>query len=110
MKNKELTRVIVSSCIFTLGMTLCGFVFLGIKTGVAILITNFVLLSLFYFFTKRRYKKIKELNEYLTRVTEENDSLEAIAEEDGELSELKNNLNKAISALKSQKETLSEEK
>lgn len=110
MKNKEFRNMIIIGSAFTLFVTVCGFVFLGIKTGLAVLFTGLVLMAVFIFFTRKRYKKINDLNDYLVRVLAENDEGEILDQEEGELSILKTNIYKTTSTLKFQKELLSDDK
>ncbi|MBR4412326.1 MAG: HAMP domain-containing histidine kinase, partial [Lachnospiraceae bacterium] len=91
-------------------MVICGSVFLGIKTGAAILLTGLVLMAVFIFYTRKRYKKIVDLNDYRVRVLAENDNDEILDQEEGELSILKTNIYKTTSTLKFQKELLSDDK
>lgn len=110
MKNKEFRNMIIFGSAVTLLATACGFVFLGIKTGILVLLTGLVLLAVFIFYTRKRYKKIVELNDYLVRVLAENDNDEILDQEEGELSILKTNIYKTTSTLKFQKELLSDDK
>ena len=110
MKNKEVRNMIIFGSAVTLLATACGFVFLGIKTGILVLLTGLVLLAVFIFYTRKRYKKIVELNDYLVRVLAENDNDEILDQEEGELSILKTNIYKTTSTLKFQKELLSDDK
>ena len=110
MKNKEFRNIIIAGSAFTILMVICGSVFLGIKTGAAILLTGLVLMAVFIFYTRKRYKKIVDLNDYLVRVLAENDNDEILDQEEGELSILKTNIYKTTSTLKFQKELLSDDK
>ena len=110
MKNKEFRNIIIAGSAFTILMVICGSVFLGIKTGVLVLLTGLVLMAVFIFYTRKRYKKIVDLNDYLVRVLAENDNDEILDQEEGELSILKTNIYKTTSTLKYQKELLSDDK
>ena len=110
MKNKEFRNIVIAGSAFTILMVICGSVFLGIKTGAAILLTGLVLMAFFIFYTRKRYKKIVDLNDYLVRVLAENDNDEILDQEEGELSILKTNIYKTTSTLKFQKELLSDDK
>ncbi len=110
MKNKEFRNIIIAGSAFTILMVICGSVFLGIKTGAAILLTGLVLMAVFIFYTRKRYKKIVDLNDYLVRVLAENGNDEILDQEEGELSILKTNIYKTTSTLKFQKELLSDDK
>ena len=67
-------------------------------------------MAVFIFYTRKRYKKIVDLNDYLVRVLAENDNDEILDQEEGELSILKTNIYKTTSTLKYQKELLSDDK
>ena len=110
MKNKEFRNIVIAGSAFTILMVICGSVFLGIKTGVLVLLTGLVLMAVFIFYTRKRYKKIVDLNDYLVRVLAENDNDEILDQEEGELSILKTNIYKTTSTLKYQKELLSDDK
>ena len=110
MKNKEFRNIIIAGSAFTILMVICGSVFLGIKTGILVLLTGLVLMAVFIFYTRKRYKKIVDLNDYLVRVLAENDNDEILDQEEGELSILKTNIYKTTSTLKFQKELLSDDK
>ena len=110
MKNKEFRNIVIAGSAFTILMVICGSVFLGIKTGAAIFLTGLVLMAVFIFYTRKRYKKIVDLNDYLVRVLAENDNDEILDQEEGELSILKTNIYKTTSTLKFQKELLSDDK
>ncbi|MBP5495429.1 MAG: HAMP domain-containing histidine kinase [Lachnospiraceae bacterium] len=110
MKNKEFRNIIIAGSAFTVLAVICGSVFLGIKTGALVLLTGLVLMAVFIFYTRKRYKKIVDLNDYLVRVLAENDNDEILDQEEGELSILKTNIYKTTSTLKFQKELLSDDK
>ena len=110
MKNKEFRNIVIAGSAFTILMVICGSVFLGIKTGALVLLTGLVLMAVFIFYTRKGYKKIVDLNDYLVRVLAENDNDEILDQEEGELSILKTNIYKTTSTLKFQKELLSDDK
>ena len=102
--------MIILGSAFVLVATVCGSVFLGIKSGIALLLTGIVLLAIFIVYTRKRYKKIERMNDYLVKVLAENDDGEIMDQEEGELSILKSNLYKTTSTLKYQKELLTNDK
>lgn len=102
--------MIILGSAFVLAATVCGSVFLGIKSGIALLLTGIVLLAIFIVYTRKRYKKIERMNDYLVKVLAENDDGEIMDQEEGELSILKCNLYKTTSTLKYQKELLTNDK
>ena len=68
MKNNEFRNmIIISASLILLATVLCA-VFLGWIPAAAVFVTGFVLLVVFFFYTKKRYKKIEQLNDYLVRV------------------------------------------
>lgn len=61
---------------------------------------------MFFMYTKRRYQKLNELNNYLDFICAGNFDLDIAANTEGELSILQNNLFKVITLLKTQNEKL----
>ena len=110
MKNKEFRNMILIGAAFTiLGTVLCA-VFSGWIPAASVFVTGFVLLTVFFFYTRKRYKNIEKLNDYLVRVLSDNEDSEILDQEEGELSILKTNIYKTTSTLKFQKELLSDDK
>ena len=110
MKNKDFRNMIIIGAAFTLLVTVFSAIFLGWIPAAAVLATGLVLLAVFYFYTKKRYKKIEQLNDYLVRVLADNEDDEILDQEEGELSILKTNIYKTTSTLKFQKELLTDDK
>lgn len=69
-----------------------------------------VITAVFAVYTKRRYKKLSELNDYLSLVLSGNYNLDINDNAEGELSILKNNLYKIITTLSTQNEMLKKDK
>ena len=110
MKNKEFRNMIIISAAVTMLTAVLSWIFLGFWAGLAVFVTGLLLSVLFIVYTKKRYKKIEKLNDYLVRVLAENDTDEILDQEEGELSILKTNIYKTTSTLKYQKELLSDDK
>ena len=110
MKNKDFRRIVFIGSAVTILMAFGGFVFVGITAGILPLITGAVLLAVFLFYTKKRYKRIEELNDYLIKVLSREEMPDILEQEEGELSILANNIYKAASTLKYQNEILSNDK
>ena len=102
--------MIIIGTSFTIFVTVLSAVFSGLIPALAVFVTGFVLLAVFIFYTKKRYDKINDLNDYLVRVLSEKDDDEILDQEEGELSILKTNIYKTTSTLKYQKELLSDDK
>lgn len=69
-----------------------------------------MILIIFIYYTKKRYKKINDLNTYLSLICAGNYNLDISENTEGELSILKNNLYKVITILQSQKDLLEKDK
>ena len=82
----------------------------GWKAGLIILLFGIFLLVLFCVYTKRRYRDLEALNEYLAKVLADHEVPELSDQEEGELSILKANIYKVTTKLKYQKELLQKDK
>ena len=110
MKNKEFRNMIIISAAITVLAAILALIFLGLPAGAAVFFTGLLVTVIFIVYTKKRYKKIEQLSDYLVRVLAENDTDEILDQEEGELSILKTNIYKTTSTLKYQKELLSDDK
>ena len=110
MKNKDFRRIMIIGSAVTIFMACGGFVFAGSVTGIMLLITGAALLAVFFYYTKKRYRHIEELNDYLVKVLARDDAPDILSQEEGELSILANNIYKAASTLKYQNEILRDDK
>jgi signal transduction histidine kinase len=110
MKNKDFRRFIVIGSAIALFVALCGFIFIGPAAGTVCLIAGAFPLALFIYYTKKRYRRIEELDDYLVKVLARDNAPEILDQEEGELSILANNIYKAASTLKYQNEMLSNDK
>lgn len=110
MKNKEFRNMIIIGAAFTTLATALSAAFLGPIPAATVFVTGLVLFTLFLIYTKKRYRDIEKLNDYLVRVLEDNEDNEMMDQEEGELSLLKTNIFKTTSTLKYQKELISNDK
>ncbi len=110
MKNKDFRNIIILGSAGAIVAALCGFFFSGIAAGALCLALGAVLVMIFAFYTKDRYRQIEELNDYLVRVLAGENAPELLDQEEGELSILRNNICKAATTLTYQNELLSNDK
>ena len=110
MKNKEFRNMIMIGAALIVLATVISAVFSGLIPAVTVFVTGLVLLAVFLLYTRKRYKDIERLNDYLVRVLEDNEDNEILDQEEGELSILKTNIYKTTSTLKYQKELISDDK
>lgn len=91
---------------------LCFLISLFISTACAFisLALGIILSVVFYVFTKQRYRKIEELNDYLSEVCSGNYELAVNDNAEGELSILKNNLYKVMILLRTASEDAKKDK
>ena len=109
MKNKEFSLMLMISAFATV---LCFLICLFISTACAFisLALGIILSVVFYVFTKQRYRKIEELNDYLSEVCSGNYELAVNDNAEGELSILKNNLYKVMILLRTASEDAKKDK
>lgn len=109
MKNKEFRLMLMISAFATV---LCFLICLFISTACAFisLALGIILSVVFYVFTKQRYRKIEELNDYLSEVCSGNYDLAVNDNAEGELSILKNNLYKVMILLRTASEDAKKDK
>lgn len=105
MINRDIKIIIIAGTVLTL---LSSAVCLFIKPlcSVVCLLLGAILTAIFFAYTKKRYDRLNELNDYLSLVCAGNYNLDIADNTEGELSILKNNLYKVITILKSQNEAL----
>ncbi len=109
MYNKDLRNTILLGAGITLvGAIICAFLNLWCA-GIA-LTAGVGSLLVYIRYTKKRYRDIERLNDYLMRVCMGRYDLEVQDNAEGELSILKNNLYKMMLLLRSQNETLQKDK
>jgi signal transduction histidine kinase len=110
MNNREFRNIILIGSAVTILMAIGGFLFGTVAAGILSLITGGIILAVFYYYTKKRYKRIEQLNDYLVKVLSRDDTPDILDQEEGELSILANNIYKAASTLKYQNEILEDDK
>ncbi len=109
MKNIKPALIISVISVFVAVMSIASFC-INIKSGIICLAMGVTLLIAFYAYTKNRYKKINELNDYLSLICSGNYNLDISDNSEGELSILKNNLYKVMVLLRSSNEALKNDK
>ncbi len=109
MINSDLKNIIVAGFAVTALLSLVCF-FIDFRAGFISLALGIILTSVFFVLTKNRYKKLAELNDYLSLICAGNYDLDISDNAEGELSILKNNLYKVISILRTQNEMLKKDK
>lgn len=111
MINKEIKNIVIIGVIVTAILSLLSLLVLGSIIGTIICIAlGLVLTGVFVHYTKQRYNKLSELNDYLSLVCAGKFDLDISDNTEGELSILKNNLYKVIILLRTQNEMLQNDK
>jgi len=109
MINKELKKLLfIGIGLTTLLSVLC--VFIEPWCALICFMLGGLLTAIFFFYTKKRYDKINELNNYLSLICAGNYNLDISDNTEGELSILKNNIFKVMILLNSQNEMLKRDK
>ena len=109
MRNKGFAMPVII-CTLTVVTAFAATAFINIKCAVICLALGAVITGVFCCYTSERYKKLSELNAYLSRVVNGDYDLQAFDNTEGELSILKNNLLKVIVSLKTSEEALKNDK
>lgn len=109
MKNQEFKLMILVSAFCTVVFSaVC--LFFCTPAAVICFLLGTVLTAVFAVFTRQRYKKIEELNDYLSVVCSGNYELDVDDNAEGELSILKNNLYKVMILLRTASEEAKKDK
>lgn len=109
MNDKELRIVLIVSSVLTAVLSvICAF--FSKICAVLCLALGIILIMIFTVVTKRRYKNLNDLNDYLSLVCKGIYDMNIDDNTEGELSILKNNLYKVITLLQSQNEYLKNDK
>ncbi len=107
--NKEFRNTILFRAVTTaVAALICAF--LNLWCALLVLVSGTAALLGYIFYTKKRYREIERLNDYLMRVCTGEYDLDIQDNTEGELSILKNNLYKIILLLRSQNAALQKEK
>ena len=110
MNNKEYKHLIVTGIVIILAGTVLLWYFVGMAVAIIWCACGGLLTGFFINDTKKRYRDIEKLNDYLSQVLSGNYDLAIAANEEGELSILKNNIYKTTILLKGQNEQLRSDK
>lgn len=110
MINKEYRQIIILSAGIILMFSVIAGTFFGKAAFLLFALAGTFLLFIFARYTKERYRKIEELNQYLSGVLSGAYDLEIQKNEEGELSILQNNICKATIMLREKNELLEKEK
>ena len=109
MNDKEIRIILIASSVLTVVLSvICAF--FSKICAVLCLTLGVILIIIFTVVTKRRYKNLNDLNDYLSLVCKGIYDMNIDDNTEGELSILKNNLYKVITLLQSQNEYLKNEK
>ena len=109
MNDKEIRIVFIVSSVLTAVLSvICAF--FSKICAVLCLTLGIILIMIFAVVTKRRYKNLNDLNDYLSLVCKGIYDMNIDDNTEGELSILKNNLYKVITLLQSQNEYLKNDK
>lgn len=109
MKNSEFIKTIAVMCAIVVAFML-GCAFINLWAALLLFLCGAIIIIAFAVFTKRRYDKISELNNYLSLVCSGKYDLDINDNAEGELSILKNNLYKVIVLLRSKNDMLNKDK
>ncbi len=110
MRDQDFRRIMIFGFAVTIVMAFGGFVFAGTAAGIMLFVTGAVLLAVFFYYTKKRYRWLEELNDYLVKILSGDNAPDILNQEESELSILANNIYKAATTLKFQNEILSDDK
>lgn len=109
MINKDIKIIVLVGIFGTIVATVVTLYF-NVVCSVVTFLLGVILTLTFYIVTKKRYKKIADLNNYLSLVCAGNYLIDIKDNTEGELSILKNNLYKVIVLLRSKNELLEKDK
>lgn len=109
MNDKEIRIILIVSSILTVVLSIICAFFCKI-CALLCLTLGIILIIIFTVVTKRRYKNLNDLNDYLSLVCKGIYDMNIDDNTEGELSILKNNLYKVITLLQSQNEYLKNDK
>lgn len=109
MNDKEIRIILIVSSVLTAVLSIICAFFSKI-CAVLCLALGIILIIIFTVVTKRRYKNLNDLNDYLSLVCKGIYDMNIDDNTEGELSILKNNLYKVITLLQSQNEYLKNDK
>ncbi len=108
-RNKEVKRMLCAMLLVTFAAVAAAYIFspaAAVTAGAACLLLG----AVFLLFTRRRYRHLADLSDYLRRVNGGDYSLELPAGDEGELSILKSEIYKVTISLREQNERLRRDK
>lgn len=108
-RNRDLNKMILLMAAVWLltGITVC---FFSLPAGMILFLSGLLLMGISVYFSRRRYKDIAELSEYLRKISGGDYSLDIRDNMEGELSILKNEIYKMTLILSNQADLLKSEK
>ena len=109
MNNREYVAPLLVSAALTAAVG-AGMMFVSVPAGCACLALGAAITAVFAFFTVRRIRRIRMLNDYLALICSGQFDLNAPDNDEGELSILRNNLYKVISLLRYSNDSLARDK
>lgn len=110
MNNKGLRRIaMIGGGAVLAGAALSGIIF-GYTASVLFLLMGALILCVFLYYTRQRYRELEEINVFFSKVLMGDYDLDIEKNEEGELSILQNNIYKATVQLREKNELLEEEK
>lgn len=109
MINKDVKIIIILGIAITAVMSIIC-LFIEPICAIITLLLGAIITGIFALYTKQRYKRLNELNNYLSAVCSGDFDLKIAENTEGELSILSNNLYKVITILKTQNEMLIKDK
>ena len=110
MNNKEIRLLLVAGGCITVAAAAVAWTFAGMTAAGICLGLGVALLWVFLLYTHQRYKRLYELNNYLSLVCSGTYDLDICSNTEGELSILSNNLYKVITLLRTQNDLLEKDK
>ncbi|MDR2714526.1 MAG: HAMP domain-containing histidine kinase [Coriobacteriales bacterium] len=109
LRTAEMRLFLLLALVVTALGSILAFLLNG-QAAVYVLATSFVLIFLFLLFTKRRYRKIRELSHQIDRIVHGDDSLSIASFKEGELSLLQTEVQKMTVRLREQTDNLVKDK
>ncbi|MDE7187976.1 MAG: HAMP domain-containing histidine kinase [Lachnospiraceae bacterium] len=109
IRNKEIRQIAMVFFIIAGTASIAGFM-VSTAAGILELVSSGVLGTVFYMFTKSRYRKIAELSEQIDMVLHNDEHLSISEAEEGELSILQSEIVKMTLRIREQNEALRREK
>ena len=109
LRNKEIRQIIFLFTIITAVFFTIGFM-IHPAAGILILVSAAVFFTIFFLFTKKRYKRIAVISEQIDHVLHNDENLSIGESEEGELSILESEIMKMTLCIREQNDALKKEK